>query len=299
MAQNTESTTNKVVKEQDIIIRKKGDKVAKTTIVIDGDNVTINGKPLDEFNSEGLTIIKRAAPAIPPTPRFRATAPRGGVQMFEGGATFGSNKALLGVTSEKADNGAKITEVSKATAAEKAGLQIGDVITKVGSTKIEGPAELSEAIGKLKPGEKVDITYKRGNKEMKTTATLGQNKPQAFSFNFDKDFEFNMPTPPNAPEGFFNFSRRPKIGLQIQDVEEGKGVVVKDVDDDSPAAKAGFKEGDIITEVNGIYITGVDEMRNQIKDFKEGDSFKVQFKRNGSVQTSDIKLPKRMKTADL
>ena len=44
---------------QEIIIRKKGDKDAKITVEINGDNVTINGKPLSEFNDENLTVNKR------------------------------------------------------------------------------------------------------------------------------------------------------------------------------------------------------------------------------------------------
>ena len=97
----------------------------------------------------------------------------------------------------------------------------------------------------------------------------------------------------------FNFNRKPKIGLQIQDVEEGKGVTVKDVDENSPAAKAGMKDGDIITSVNGKDVAGVDELRSAIKDLKEGETVQFSYKRDGKSQTADVKIPKRLKTADL
>jgi serine protease Do len=113
------------------------------------------------------------------------------------------------------------------------------------------------------------------------------------------NFNFNIPNSPDAPNTFFNIGRKPKIGLQIQDVEEGKGVKVKEVDEDTPASKAGFKEGDIITEVNGKQVEGVDDLRSEIKDVKEGDTVKMKFKRGGTTQTAEIKLPKRLKTADL
>jgi serine protease Do len=99
--------------------------------------------------------------------------------------------------------------------------------------------------------------------------------------------------------GVFGASRKPKIGLQIQDVEEGKGVKVQEVDENSPAAKAGLKEGDVITEVNGKPVDGVDNVRSEIRDIKEGDILKVKYNRNGSSQSADIKLPKKLKTADL
>jgi serine protease Do len=95
------------------------------------------------------------------------------------------------------------------------------------------------------------------------------------------------------------YSRKPRIGMQIQDVEEGKGVTVKDVDDESPASKAGMKEGDVITQVNGKEIAGVEELRTEIKDIKEGDTLKVAYKRGGKNQTAEIKIPKRLKTANL
>lgn len=286
-------------KQQDIVIRKSGDKVAKTTIVIDGDEVTINGKPLDEFNGEGLTVIRRNGPEGFTAPRVFQNVPRGGFKMFDeerrvpGGR---GNRALLGVVTETSDGGAKITEVSKESGAEKAGLKKDDVITKVGDRKIEDPEDLVDAISNYKPNEKINITYKRGGKEATASVTLGENKSNAYSFNLDgNDFNFNMPN----MNGVFDFSRRPKLGLQIQDVEEGKGVKVQDVDDDSPAAKAGLKEGDVITEINGKPVNGVDNVKNEMRELKEGDTVKFKYNRGGSAQTVDVKLPKKLKSADL
>src|SRR3954467_1009508 len=61
MAQDQKEKAAKAPKEktQEIVIRKKGDKGEKMTIVVDGDNVTINGKPVDEFKNNDVTIFKR------------------------------------------------------------------------------------------------------------------------------------------------------------------------------------------------------------------------------------------------
>ncbi|TDH24093.1 PDZ domain-containing protein [Segetibacter sp. 3557_3] len=294
-----DKTDKKVEKNQEIIIRQNGDSKEKTTIVIDGDKVTVNGKPADELKDGNVTVLRRnrnEATTIY-SPRARAmTIPRGGAQAFEDRA----NKALLGVTTEKSTDGAKISVISKESGAEKAGLKQGDVITRVGDKKIADGDDLVAAINGYKPNDKVEITYKRDGKETKTTATLGENKFRSYSFNNNNDFNFEMPELKgfSSPDFPFNL-RKPKIGLQIQDVEEGKGVTVKDVDEDSPASKAGFKEGDVITSVNGKEVEGVDDLRAQLKDLKEGDNVKMNYKRNGSAQTAEIKLPKRLKTADL
>ena len=299
------SLKSKEDKTQEIIIRKKGANTEKMTIVVDGDHVTINGKPAEDFKNDVTVLRRNGSPGM---------APR--IRNFQNGRldyndarinyllTTHSNKALLGVMTAKADNGVKITEVTKESGAEKAGLTKDDIITKVGNTEVKEPADVAKAIGEYKPNDKVDITYKRNGKENKTTVALGENKSKHYSYNFnsDNDFNFEMPTPPMPPsmENFnFNFNRKPRIGLQIQDVEEGKGVTVKDVDDESPAAKAGMKEGDIITQVNGKDVEGVDDLRNQIKDIKDGDMVKFSYKRDGKSQSAEIKIPKKLKSADL
>lgn len=290
-------------KTQEIVIRKKGGKTDKMTIVVDGENVTINGKPVEEFKNDDVTVFKRDR-SIAAVPRVRAlVAPRApfNAESFEWATPASGNKAMLGVLTSKGDDGVKVTDLTKESGAEKAGLKKDDIITKVGDKPVKDPADLIKAIGEFKPKDKVDITYKRNGKESQTSVVLGENKARTFNYNFNKDFKFEMPEGAFPPgENFnFNFNRRPRIGLQIQDVEEGKGVTVKDVDNDSPAAKAGMKDGDVITQVNGKDVAGVDELRSAIKDVKEGETIKLTFKRNGKNQTSEIKIPKRLKTADL
>jgi len=299
-------------KDESIIIRKKGDSKEKLTIVVDGDKVTVNGKPVEELKDEDIEVIKAGADNVsvmvrPRTWTGRAPLPPlppGGAKSFEGNFTV-TNKAFLGVITAKDDKGAKITSITKESAAEKAGLQKDDIITNVGDVKIENSDDLYEAIGKFNPDDKVKLTYLRDGKAATVEATLQKNKSinrtYNFNWNTDSDFHFDVPPIPEAPEAprFYAGPRKPRIGMQVQDIEESKGVKVLDVDDESPAAKAGLKEGDIITEMDGKELANLDELKGKMRDMKEGDSFKVTYKRAGSTQTAEIKLPKRLKKADL
>jgi serine protease Do len=291
---------------EEIVIRKKGSNNEKTTIEIEGEKVIVNGKPLSEYKGDDITIMKMDRPGnivMAPGARGFSGSPDVRLREFRNlSPAMAGNKAMLGVTTEKTDEGAKITNVTEGSGAEKAGLKKEDVITSVGDKQISGPEDLVAAIAKHKPADKVDITYNRGGKKNKTSATLSQNKSNAYAFTIpDGNFEFNMPRSfsPSLEGSMFNWNRKPKIGLQIQDLEEGKGVKVKEVDDSSPASKSGFKEGDVITSINGKIIEGVDEVRKEIADLKEGDSIKVNYIRDGKSQEADIKIPKRLKTADL
>jgi serine protease Do len=237
-------------------------------------------------------------------------APLGSLKMF--GDVAEGNSAYLGVTSNGSEQGAKIVSVQKESPAEKAGFKKDDIITKVNETKITGSSDLYDAIGGFKPGEKVAITYLRNDKEATANVSLEKNAGFARSFNF-KDGDFNGDLNFNMPElqelrglrnmprinGMDLFNRKPRLGIEIQDVEEGKGVKILDVDDDTPAAKAGLKKDDVISGLNGNSIDSVDELQSALKEMKEGDSFKVTYKRNGQSQTAEIRFPKKLKTAEL
>lgn len=305
----TKEKVEKVEKEkkENIIIRKKGDTKEKLTIVVDGENITVNGKPIEEMKDSDVEILRnKGITSIGPRLKGRL-APMGSMKMF-GGDNFSitSNRAFLGVTSEKSDKGAKISSVEKESAAEKIGLKKEDIITKVGDTKIEGSDDLYEAIGKYKPEDKVTISYLRDGKEATATAVLGKSKSaDVRTFNLDKlegmgnNFRFEMPDLPRMNGMEMIYNRKPRLGMEIQDVEEGKGVKVLAIDDDTPAAKAGLQKNDVISDIDGKSIASVDELKSRLKDLKEGDSLVVTFQRAGKTQTATIKLPKKLKTAEL
>jgi len=291
--EKNETKERKEKKQENIIIKKKGDKNEKVTVVVDGETITVNGMPIEDFNDENLEIITRKGKAIANemAPRIRKM-----VRSFDGSGVGASNKAFLGVTSEMVEQGAKITGITKASAAEKAGLQIGDIITKIGAEKIDEKNGLFTAIGKYKPEEKIMITYIRNGAEATTEASLDKNKTSNIVTWNSEGFDME------APEGmhFFNsFPRTPKVGLQIEDVEEGDGVKILGVDENTPAEKAGLKKDDVLTEIDGANLKNVDELRIKMKAFKEGDSFKVKYKRGNKSQTTEIKLPKKLKRANL
>ena len=303
-AQTTEQKEKeeKIEKKESITIRKKSEGNEKMTIVVDGKNITVNGKPIEDLKGLDIEINRNHESGDRMAPKIRGRiAPMGNMRMFSDDASSASNLAFLGVVTEKNEKGARITTVEKESAAEKAGLKKEDIILKVGETKIANSEDLYAVIGKYKPEEKVTITYSRDGKEATTTAVLGKNKlseARVFSFN-GKDFNFEMPEQPNWNGNEFNFSRKPRLGLQIQDTEEGKGVKILDVDSNTPAAKSGLQKDDLIKEIDGKPVNSTDDLKSKVKDLKDGDSIKVTFQRAGKTQTTDIKFPKKLKTVDL
>jgi serine protease Do len=318
---------------QEIIIRKKGDKDTKVTIQINGDKVLINGKPMVEFNEDGITVNKRKIII------------RDGDEMqfaegmdFPGEGSFSWNssgkpekRAFLGVNTAIDDKGAIITNINGGTAAEKAGLLVDDIIIKVNDEKISSPESLSAAIRSKKPGEEVKIRYLRKGKEKSVKVKLGEKDSEVRSFSFStpeggqKTFTI-PPVPPVPPvpdmdqmrelqelqnlsemnrwdfSGEYEistFPRRQKLGLKIQDTEDGAGVKIIEVADSSAAANAGLKKDDIITSIAGTSINNTDDAREQLMENAEKNKYTIKAKRNGIEQQFEIKIPKKLKTANL
>lgn len=301
-------------KDEQIIIHKKGKANEKLTIVVDGDAITVNGKPLNDFSSDSIDVrVLKGNMARsfrlngrPEAITMLRSRPGGVHQLnklpFHPGL---SNGAFLGVLTEGSDKGAVIKEVTKESAAEKAGLQKGDVITRIGDSVVTSSEDLYKAVGKYKPEDKITVTYLRDGKTATAKATLGKSEHmRTFRFNDEMGFEGfpELKTFPLAPDVFppaMNFSRQPRLGLQIQDLEDSKGVKVLDASPESPATKAGVQKDDIITGINGTEVHSVDDIRGQLRDIKEGDIVKIELKRNDKRRTVEIKFPRKLKTTTL
>ena len=340
-AEKKEQKERKEKKEQkesqEIIIRKKGDKDAKITVEIKGDNITINGKPISEFKDGDITINKRDIKVWDGHNSFSFSPDNLDLDFkgpFMGNFSSGKPGAFLGVTTEdnnegddKKPEGATITDVTNGSAAEKAGLKEGDVITKINDKKVEGPGSLSEVVTSFKPKDEVTVHFLRDGKEKTAKAVLGESKSTAMAYSFTgpngKTRSFTMPRTPLAMgddnmvwsdgdgptiagldrlksmNGMTFFPRQQKLGLKIQDTEEGDGVKVLDTDKDSPAEKAGLKKDDVVTEIGGKKVTNTDEARDQLMENAEKSLYNIKAKRNGSEMSFDIKIPKKLKTANL
>jgi len=310
---------------REIIIRQNGDKDIKLKVEINGDEVTVNGKPLSEFKDENITINKRKMMITDGNGKMYWNYTPGHEGMNFSG-DYGDmlkkwdsgNGAFLGVTTEDDEDGAKVTAVVKGSAAEKAGLKKDDIITKVGDEKIEGPEELSDVISSKKPKDEIKVTFKRDGKESSVKTTLGEKKSvgvRGFSYapnarartfamprvspdiNMEGFSQFDMPAIAGL-DGMNLFPRQKRIGLKLQDTEDGDGVKVINVEDSSAAAMAGLKKDDIITEINEKKIENTDDAREEMIPEPEKKSYKIKAKRNGSEMSFDVKIPRKLKTAD-
>jgi S1-C subfamily serine protease len=201
-------------------------------------------------------------------------------------------KAYLGVLVEPMPKDAKIAgamvrEVTPDSPAAKAGLKKGDVIDKVASQEIKGPAALVEKIAGHKPGDKVALHVMRDGKDQEIAVTLG-TRPEGRKPALPKTAAFlGVWAQPMTPE------LKEKLGTTAD-----KGAVVKMVMPLSPAAKAGVLRDDVITAINDQAVAGAEELRGAVQKIGAGKEVTLKVLRGKDAKEFKIKLEAGMMSFD-
>ncbi len=237
------------------------------------------------------------APPAPPVPGEPAV-----FSMFFGGSFLGVHTE--DVTKENSARynmrevrGVVITEVVKDSPAEKAGLRKDDVILRFEGDNVTSTRKLSRLVSEVAPDHTARLTISRGGSEQDVNVTIGKRDGHMNTFrslNQIKGLEGLKNLPPGAhvwkwepPAGIhsetfaYTFGGGRRIGVstvqltkQLADyfgIADGKGVLVTSVSDDSPAAKAGIRAGDVIVSVDGEKVEGSGDVSRAVNKKKEGD----------------------------
>jgi len=163
---------------------------------------------------------------------------------------FGSVKrAVLGISMKPIDdkiaedlklssrNGVYISDVSKSSAADKAGMKVGDVLVAIDSVKITTPASVQETVSRFSPGDKAVVTVLRDGRELELDVTFKGTSQENGTLSDDGSVAFYGSSIKTADE-----ETLAKYGLKhgVEIVELGPGKLME----------AGAVEGFIIQYVN-------------------------------------------------
>jgi serine protease Do len=153
--------------------------------------------------------------------------------------------------------GALVGKVFEGSPADKAGIQVGDVIVAYNGKNIEESNQLPILVARTRVGETVKATVVRNKKEIPITVHIGELKQQE---------EMAAAGP----------EREGRLGLSVQNVtpqiaeslglKHAMGVVITSVEPQSVAAEAGLRRGDVILEVNRKEIANVEALQTAVKN---------------------------------
>ena len=165
--------------------------------------------------------------------------------------------------------GALVAQVSSGSAAEKAGIVAGDVIVKFNGAQVEDTRQLRNRVAATAPGSQVEIVVMRAGKPRTTTAKIGELTGEKGEIG--------------RGEGGGKESAGPaSLGLTVEPLteqsahrlgyEKAEGVLVRDVEEGSPAEAAQIQPDDLITEVNHQKVSNLKEFRDAMAKSKNGDA---------------------------
>ncbi len=224
--------------------------------------------------------------------------------------------AFLGVSTESVDSrladrrdlpvefGALIDRVYNDTPADDVGLQRGDIVVEFNGTKVRDSEDLSDLLDDLNSGDEAKLVVRRNQDTVGFTVTLGDQD------DFLKDFHFPSnvgalvaPRAPKVPQAFWFDPHRAYIGIGMMDltrqlgdyfgVTKARGVLVTEVEKNSPAEAAGLKAGDIVIRLDGDRVFDSDDIQDIVSESKAGDKLKVGIMRDKKEMEVELTVDER------
>jgi serine protease Do len=168
------------------------------------------------------------------------------------------------------DQGAVVQSVTPGMPADQAGIKRGDIITAIDGHDVRTSDEVVRQISAKGPGSKVRLSLLRGGKEMTVTASLG-DREEGMGVTRTAGSGSESPKESNETKlGITVEELTPQILQELGLVQDTDGVVVTKVSRVSEAWEKGVGDGDVITEVNRVPVTGLSEYRREIRKVSPG-----------------------------
>jgi Do/DeqQ family serine protease len=161
--------------------------------------------------------------------------------------------------------GALVSQVVDGSAAEKAGIKAGDVITAVNGKPVKDASALRNTIGLLRIGDRVDVALLRDGKPRRVTAVIGERDAEAES------------KAAGMHEGL--------QGAELVDAQGG-GVLIRSVAEGSPAAQRGLRSNDVILAVGRTRVANLADFQRATEG---ASAFVVQIRRGSAMLVIPIR----------
>jgi serine protease Do len=227
--------------------------------------------------------------------------------LIDGGAFLGVgtediSKENMGRYGMREVRGVGVTQVVKDSPAEKAGLKKDDVILRFDGESVTSTRKLGRLVNESSPDQTVRITISRGGGEQEVSAVLAKHNlgnllSASIRDDIMKGIEKDWPQIKSGDGNFvFSFGANRRIGVstqpltkQLSDYFGAKdgGLLITSVSDNSPAAKAGLKAGDVITAIDGEKVDSSGDIVRAINKKQDGE-ISLTILRDRSTRTVNL-----------
>ena len=180
----------------------------------------------------------------------------------------------------KGKKGALVADVTKDGPADKAGIQRGDVIVSFDGKEIKEMKDLPYIVASTPVGKKVLVEIIRKGKRKSIDVKIGE---------LEEDKVTEEPGEPKLELGMVVKEITPELAKNFG-ISETSGLIVVQVENNTPAAEAGLRPGDIIIEIDQVAAENLEQFEQKIKDYKEGDTILFLVKRRGTTVYLTLKV---------
>ncbi len=223
-----------------------------------------------------------------------------GISIRDLGADDVSREGLEGLA------GAYVEDVREGSPADEAGLRAGDILTSFDGERVRSAAQLARLVRETPGGRSVEVAIQRERSPLTLTITPEEGRPAVFGRAEGRGITSPRVAArimPRVEDHLVELmpipGLTPRLGVQVQNVGEQlgayfgaeRGVLVTNVDDDSPAASAGLRAGDVITSVDGEDVTDVAGLRRALTG--ADGAVQLDIVRDRASQTLTATLPDR------
>ncbi len=189
--------------------------------------------------------------------------------------------------------GAFVTEVFEDSPAERAGLREEDIVVRFDEQEVKDADDLARAVRRSSPGTSYSIEVVRGNEHKTVRAELEKRERQV------RTHTFHMPPIPRWPRNSIAGMHLITLGDQLAayfSIPDRHGVLVTEVEDSSPANKAGIVAGDVITKAGGDRIDDTADLDEALSCKDTGETIDVALYRKGTAKTVTLTVGKRKRS---
>lgn len=163
-------------------------------------------------------------------------------------------------------NGALVTGIEEDSPAASAGLNQGDVIVELDGEAVEDPRELSRRVGQLEPGNEITLSIQRDGDMQEVELTLAERNPQQRTASTEQGA-----APSEDSRIGIAVSPIPDVVRQQLGIRRGVGVIVQNVQPQSPGDEAGLQSGDVILQAGNTRVSSGDDLIGAWRHAQDAD----------------------------
>jgi periplasmic serine protease, Do/DeqQ family len=181
--------------------------------------------------------------------------------------------------------GALISDVTADGPADEAGIKQGDVIVEYQGERVDDPAALQRMVTRTAVGTKATVKVLRDGHEKELTVKIGEQPDTIKMAKADTSAEESVALAGIEVQAIDKKTAR-ELGLS----EKARGVVVTNIDPESPASDSGLREGDVIQEINRQEIKSVKDYEKIASGLKKDQAALLLINRRGASLFLTVKV---------